>query len=154
MSNIYYLRNNQDPVSFEVQIGTIGNPATNVTLRRSGSSVKKVSVTLDATTAPASPPGDTNTPVPLDPDRATFNIPPTRLGISAELVGATMVVTLAVLFTAQDDLKQALAGLTMTVYLSGGLDGTQSYTLQDSDKTLYAGQLLIVASQAIKLQTN
>ncbi len=154
MSNIYYLRNNQDPVSFEIRIGTIGNPATNVTLRRSGSSVKKVNVTQDpdATGTPASSPK--NTPIPVTPDPKTFNIPLTELGISAELIGATMVVTLAVLFTAQDDLKQALAGLTTTVYLSGGLDGTQTYPLLDTDKTLYPGQSLIVATIAIKLQTN
>lgn len=133
MSSIYYLRNNQDPISFNVQIGTIGNPAANVTLRRSGGSSKRIEIT---------------------PDPATFNIPETQLGISSELAGATMVLTLAILFTAQDDLNQALAGLSVTVSLSGGLDGVQSYTLLDSEKTLYANQLLIVATKAVKLQTN
>lgn len=133
MSNIYYLRNNADPITFNVQIGTTGNPAANVSIRRSGGSVKQIDIM---------------------PDPETFNIPETALGISAELAGASMVVTLVILFTAQDDLDQALAHLSVTVSLSGGLDGTQSYVLQNSEKTLYAKQLLIVATKAIKLQTN
>lgn len=133
MSNIYYLRNNSDPVSFSVQIGTIGNPGANVSLKRSGSSVK---------------------PVTFTPDPQTFNIPVTPLGISSDLIGSTLVVSLVVLFTAQDDLNQALAGLSMNVSLTGGLDGAQSYPLVDAEKTLYADKMLIVAVKAIKLQTN
>lgn len=133
MSNIYYLRNNQDPISFSVKIGTIGNPATNVTLRRSGNSVKNI---------------------PVTPDPQTFNIPNTALGISADIVGATLVVTVLISFSGQDDLNQAFANLFLSVTLSGGLDGTQSYTLLSTEKTLYASKKIIVAVKAIKLQTN
>ena len=133
MSNIYYLRNNQDPISFSVQIGTIGNPATSVTLRRSGNSVKPITVT---------------------PDPQTFNIPNTALGVSADIVGATLVVTVLISFSGQDDLDQAFANLFLSVTLNDGLDGTQSYTLLSTEKTLYASKKIIVAVKAIKLQTN
>jgi hypothetical protein len=133
MSNIYYLRNNQDPISFAVQIGTIGNPATNVTLRRSGNSIKNI---------------------PVTPNPQTFDIPNTPLGISADIVGATLVVTVLISFSGQDDLDQAFANLFMSVTLSGGLDGTQSYSLLSTEKTLYASKKIIVAVKAIKLQTN
>ncbi len=133
MSNIYYLRNNQDPISFSVQIGTIGNPATSVTLRRSGNSVK---------------------PITVIPDPQTFNIPNTALGVSTDIVGATLVVTVLISFSGQDDLDQAFANLFLSVTLNGGLDGTQSYTLLSTEKTLYDSKKIIVAVKAIKLQTN
>jgi hypothetical protein len=133
MSNIYYLRNSQDPISFSVKVGTIGNPATSVALRRSGNSVKII---------------------PVTPDPQTFNIPDTALGASADIAGATLVVTMVISFSSQDDLDQALANLFMSVTLSGGLDGTQSYTLLSTEKTLYASKKIIVAMKAIKLQTN
>ena len=111
MSNIYYLRNNTDPISFSVQIGTTGNPAVAASLNRSGNSYVKVPVTQNA----------------------AFNVPPTTLGISSDLSGAVLLVTTLIAFSATDNLDQAFASLSITLTLTGGLDGTQSFNVQPSD---------------------
>lgn len=132
MSNIYYLRNNSDPISFSVQIGTIGNPAVAASIKRSGNSYVSVPVTQGA----------------------NFNVASTPLGISSDLSGAVFLVTSLIAFSATDNLDQAFANLSITLTLTGGLDGPQSFGLQPSDKTEFPNTNTIVTSMVVKLQTN
>lgn len=132
MSNIYYLRNNNDPISFSVNIGTIGNPALAASLKRSGNVYVKVPTQQNA----------------------SFNIPVTALGISSDLIGSVLLITALIVFAAGDDLDQAFANLSMGITLSGGLDGIQRFSLQNADKTEYQNTRSIVASLVVKLQTN
>lgn len=132
MSNIYYLRNNSDPISFSVQIGTIGNPAVSASLNRSGNAYIKVPVTQNA----------------------NFSVPSTQLGVSSDLAGAVFLVTTLIAFSATDNLDQAFANLSITLTFTGGLDGPQSFSLQPSDKTEFPGTHTIVTSMVVKLQTN
>jgi hypothetical protein len=132
MSNIYYLKNSNDPISFSVQIGTIGNPAIVASIKRTGNTYVKVPAVQGV----------------------DFNIPNTALGASADLIGSVLLITSMIAFTATDDLEQAFANLSITITLTGGLDGPQNFVLLDADKTEFANTNSIVASQVVKLQTN
>ena len=134
MSNTYHLRNNDSEIRIRVQVGTIGNASSIATKRRSGGSFEEIAKSAKT---------------------AAGNIPTKKVGISNELIGATIVVDEAILLEGvpKNQLDQAFENLFVRVTLFGGLDGEQFYDITTSEKKQFMEKRLIVASKAIKLIT-
>lgn len=132
MSNIYFLRNDQSPVDFNVQVGTIGNVGAVAKKLRTGGNVEIVG---------------SSTP------QSSGNIAKTELGFSSDLIGSVLVVVVSVKLGKKDNLNQAFENLFMAVTLNGGLDGEQTYKITDAEKTKFEDTKSIVATKAIKLQS-
>ena len=132
MNAIYYLKNDKSKITFEVQVGTIGNAVTVPTIRRTGGSIIDLQSSIDG----------------------SGSIPKSPMGISADLLNSALVVTTMVLFGKADDLDQALNNLSMTVTLHGGLDGDQSYNIVNAEKSAFIDHRCILATKVIKLKDN
>ncbi|HEX5153288.1 MAG TPA: hypothetical protein VFW07_17680 [Parafilimonas sp.] len=132
MSDIYFLKNDQSSIDFEVQVGTIGNVGTVAKKFRAGNSGVQIVGTSSSSNG-----GDIET---------------TNLGISLDLIGSVLVVTTGIILGKKDDLNQAFENLFMAVTLTGGLDGKQVYKINDTEKSKFEDTRSIVAAKAIKLQ--
>jgi hypothetical protein len=134
MSSIYFLKTDQSQITVRVGVGTIGNAGTVAKKFRPGDS----GVVDVASSTPES----------------SGNIPDTSLGASADLLGSVLVVITAIKLGENDNLDQAFENLFMSITLNGGLDGEQTFKIGDSDKSKFVDTKSIVASKAIKFQSN
>lgn len=132
MSNIYHLNSDNNGISVQVKVGTIGNPSTVITRHRSGGSFEEIARSGKS---------------------AAGNIPKRQFGTAGELLGATMVVDTAILLdkVPKEQLDQAFANLVVRVFLFGGLDGEQFFDLSPHEKKQFMDKRLIVTTKAIKL---
>ena len=135
MSNSYHLRNDNSEIGIKVKVGTIGNAVSRATRFRSGGSFEDVAKSAKSDASGA--------------------ISTTKIGISNELIGATIVVDVAILLEGvpKNQLDQAFENLFVRVTLFGGLDVEQFYDITTIEKKQFMDKRLIVASKAIKLIT-
>jgi hypothetical protein len=132
MSSIYHVNLNKAKISIKVDVSTIGSCAISIKKFRKGNSINDIVV---------SKPNNNG------------NIARVNIGTSDELIGSTILVTAAVIFTATQNIQQAFDGFRMEANLSGGLDGPQIYEATKNDKTLFSQTRSMVATIAIKLQS-
>ena len=134
-TRVYFLKTTNTAVTLNVRPTIIGIVSTVVQLKKSGGSI------IDL--------GNSG-------NNATGTITNLPAGKSNDLLNAVLVITTVVNLVnvpkAQWD--SVFNSLQITYQLSGGIDGTQTFNVDNDDKMQVMKKQIIVATKAIKFTTN
>jgi hypothetical protein len=130
-SRIYYLKQDQSLIMIDVKPVTIGIASTVVQLKKSGGTVVNL--------------GDSSSD-------ATGSIHHLPVGISSDLVNTVLVVTSVInlIHLPPDQWDSVFEQLRITYRVTGGMDRSQDFNLDNDDKIRLMEHQIIAATKAIK----
>jgi hypothetical protein len=130
-SRIYYIRDDHSLLLLNVRPVTIGIASTVVQLKRSGGTVLNL--------------GDSGS----DASGVIHHLP---VGNSSDLVNTVLVVTTIVNLVSvpQNQWDNVFEQMRVSYRLSGGMDGSQDYNVDNDDRIRIMDNQIIAATKAIK----
>ncbi|HPH37907.1 MAG TPA: hypothetical protein PL108_09615 [Sediminibacterium sp.] len=134
-TRVYFLKTTNSTIKLSVLPTTIGIAATIVQLKKSGGSIIDLRDSVN------------------DPNGIIDNL---KVGKSTELLNSVLVVTTVVnlVNVPKGQWDNTFENIRISYPLEGGIDGKQTFNLDNDDKIQIMKKQIIVCTKAIKFSTN